>query len=309
MKHTGAVTMVATLLLIALLAGSVLARQKQETLRGKEATLEEILYLPSGKVLKRMSLGYSSLLANIYWTRAVQYFGSRYHEQSSRFDLLGPLLDITTELDPHLVVAYETGSIFLSQPWPQGAGQPEKAVALLERGIRENPELWHLYFTLGFLHYIDRQDYKAAQEAFDKGSQVPGAQPWMRVMAARMAEHGGDIATAIDLWVAVYNNDKDQNVRDNAVNHLLSLRADAGIEDLQRRVQAYRERTGALPRDWSGLVRAGFLSGIPLDPTGAPYKLMPDGAVRVQDPSKFRFLGEFQAQARKKQQTASGNRE
>ena len=85
-----------------------------------------------------------------------------------------------------------TGSIFLCQKPPDGAGQPDKAVALVEKGIRANPSYWRLYFTLGFIHYIDRHDYKAAEQAFQKGSEVPGALPWMKVMAARMADHAED---------------------------------------------------------------------------------------------------------------------
>ena len=103
-----------------------------------------------------------------------------------------PLLDITTDLDPQLIVAYESGSIFLSQRVPEGAGQPDKAVALVEKGIRANPTYWRFYFTLGFIHYMDRHDYKAAEQAFQKGSEIPGALPWMKVMAARMAEKGED---------------------------------------------------------------------------------------------------------------------
>src|SRR5260370_17286750 len=135
------------------------------------------MFVPPTKFLKRMGLGYSTVLGDIYWTRAVQYFGSRYHEHSTRYDLLAPFLDITTDLDPRLTVAYETGSIFLSQPWPQGAGQPDKAVALLEKGIRENPDFCHLYFTLGSVHYVDRHDPKAADDAFAKASKVPAALP------------------------------------------------------------------------------------------------------------------------------------
>lgn len=295
MKRKVSVTVVAGIVGIALAAASVLARQRVETLRGKEATLEEVLYVPSGKVLKRMSLGYSTLLADVYWTRAVQYFGARFQERSTRYDLLAPLLDITTDLDPHLIVAYNTGSIFLSQRVPAGAGQPDKAVALLEKGIRENPEYWRLYFTLGFVHYIDRHDTKAAQEAFEKGSNVPGAMVFMKVMAARMAEHGGDIRTAIALWDAIRRTNTDKNVLQNAESHLLSLRADAAIEDLEQRVQTYYSRTGAFPRSWSDMIRAGILPGIPLDPNQKPFKLMPDGTVQVQDPSDYEFLGEFRS--------------
>ena len=278
------------MLLAVFFAGTVLCRSQVEKLRGKEVTLEEVLYMPSGKSVKRMSLGYSSLLADIYWTRAVQYFGDKLNQRSMRYDLLYPLLDITTDLDPHLIVAYEFGSLFLSQPPPDGAGQPEKAVALVEKGLRENPSYWRLYFTLGFIHYLDRRDYKAAGEAFLKGSEVPGALPWMKVMAARMAEHGDDRSTAVYLWRAVYDTSIDPQVKDTAIQHLTSLRAEADIEQLEQRVKIYRERTGMLPLRWLDMVRAGILPGLPQDPNGAEYKLLPNGTVDVQDPSKYRFL-------------------
>jgi hypothetical protein len=228
-------------------------------------------------------------LADIYWTRAVQYFGGRYGK-STRFDLLYPLLDITTDLDPQLLEAYQGGSVFLSQPVPEGAGQPDKAVVLLEKGIRENPTYWRLYFTLGFVHYIDRRDPKAAQEAFEKGSNVPGALPFMKVMAARMAEHADDVTTAVYLWKAVYDITVDPTVKDTAMKHLVSLQVMMDIRELTNRVQSYRQQTGTFPVNWPDLVRAGLLRGIPVDPNGAAYKLMPDGTVQVQDPGKFPFL-------------------
>src|SRR5215831_11611674 len=166
-------TVTLALLVAGLFAGSVLAARKAEALRGNQATLEEVLYISSGKTLKGLSLGYSSLLADIYWTRAVQYFGGKHQQRSVRYDLLYPLLNITTDLDPHLIPAFQTGSIFLSQKPPSGAGQPDKAVALMEKGIAANPENWRLYYNLGFIHYQDRRDFRAAQDAFERGSRVP----------------------------------------------------------------------------------------------------------------------------------------
>ena len=100
------VTAVFSLLLTVSLAGSVLLLRRMDEVRGS-STLEEVLYISSPKALKRLSLGYDGLLADIYWTRAVQYFGTKHHEGARRFDLLAPLLEITTTLDPHLLVAYE----------------------------------------------------------------------------------------------------------------------------------------------------------------------------------------------------------
>src|SRR5204863_422459 len=106
----------------------------------------------SPKLLKRASLGYSGLLADIYWTRAVQYYGGK-HQQAMRYDLLWPLLNITTQLDPHLIPAYLFGGTFLSQKPPDGAGDAAKAIELVEFGIRNNPDDWHLYYDLGYIHY------------------------------------------------------------------------------------------------------------------------------------------------------------
>jgi tetratricopeptide (TPR) repeat protein len=288
-KHT----VLASFLLVALFAGSVLALRKIQSLRGNQATLEDVLYLPSGKTIKRMSLGYSGLLADIYWTRAVQYFGSKHLQHSQHYDLLYPLLDIATDLDPHIIVAYEYGSVFLSQKPPEGAGEPDKAVALIQKGIRENPQYWRLYFNLGFVNYMNRHDPRAAQDAFEKGSEVPGALPWMKVMAARMAEHSKDPSTAAALWGAILQSSSDHNVQSTARLHLDSLKADLDIKELESRVQIYREKTGSLPADWTALETTGLLHGIPLDPNRAPYRLMPDGKVEVQDASKYPYLGEW----------------
>lgn len=294
MNSSRTVSIVAGFLLVILLAGSILSRRQVEKQRGAEATLEDVLYLPSGKTVKRLSLGYSSLLANIYWTRAVQYFGSRHRAHSTQYNLLYPLLDITTDLDPKLIVAYDYGAVFLAQQPPEGAGQPDKAVALAEKGIRANPEYWRLYFTLGFVHYIDRDDPVAAQAAFEKGSQVPGALPWMKVMAARMAERTKDINTSTLLWEGVYETTNDREVKKAAQIHLDSLHAARDLSELERRVQVYRQQTGRFPATWADMIRAGLLPGVPLAPEHEPYVLKSGGKVDVEDASKYRYLAEWQ---------------
>ncbi|MGH9350714.1 MAG: hypothetical protein ACRD2G_00895, partial [Terriglobia bacterium] len=43
------------------------------------------LYVSSGVSLRRLSLGYEGLLADIYWTRAIQYFGTSRLSGQSQF--------------------------------------------------------------------------------------------------------------------------------------------------------------------------------------------------------------------------------
>jgi tetratricopeptide (TPR) repeat protein len=254
------------------------------------ATLEEVLYVSSPTLLKRMSLGYDGLLADVYWTRAVQYFGDKLNRGSEHFDLLAPLLEITTTLDPHLMVAYEYGANFLAPEIPGGAGQPERAIKLVEFGIRNNPNVWRLYYDLGFIYYFDLEDYDKAEKAFADGAKLPNTHQIMPLMAAKMAEHAGNIDTARLMWMTTFQTTRDPNVKSNAVAHLNALQVDQDVTILERLTSKYREKTGRLPQTFSDLEAANLLRGIPVDPLGHTYKLMPDGRVEVRVPDDLPFI-------------------
>src|ERR1700678_950928 len=138
MKHRRKISIVASACLVLSFAASSFVLHRTDQLR-PQATLDEVLFLSSPKGIKSASLGYDGLMACIYWTRAVQYFGYRHYYDATSYALLAPLLEITTYLDPNLAVAYGFGSSFLSPKPPFGAGQPERAIELMEYGIQNNP--------------------------------------------------------------------------------------------------------------------------------------------------------------------------
>ena len=288
MKHRQKITMVASACLILSLAASAFVLDRTDRLR-PQATLDEVLFLSSPTVIKRASLGYDGLVACIYWTRAVQYFGDRHHSFAASYNLLAPLLEITTHLDPHLLVAYEFGTSFLAPQPPHGAGQPERAIELVEYGIQNNPDNWRLYYDLGFVYYMELRDYKKAAETFERGSHVPNAHPFLKVMAAQMAEHAGEYETARMLWSATYQTAQDAQIKENAVEHLRALRVDEDVLHLQEAVTRFGERTGRLPASVAELVAAEGLAGTPVDPDGRPYKLTPEGRVEIRVPDDFPF--------------------
>ena len=254
------------------------------------ATLHEVLYISSPRLLKRLSLGYNGLLADIYWTRAVQYFGAKHHAASSQYELLGPLLEITTSLDPKLLVAYDFGANFLAPSAPLGAGMPERAVQLVESGISANPDSWKLYKSLGFIYYFELKDYPKAAAAFEAGSKISGAHPSLRIMAANMAQHAGDRAMARMLWITTYQTIDQRDIRANAIAHLRALQVDEDVTHIQDAVTLYGRKHDARPPDMQTLIREGLLPGVLLDPDGHPYKLMPDARVEVIHPDDFPFI-------------------
>jgi tetratricopeptide (TPR) repeat protein len=255
-----------------------------------QASIDDVLYVSSPKMVKRASLGFDGLMACIYWTRTVQYFGHRHYDRARSYNELAPLLEITTALDPQLFPPYQFGASFLAPPPPNGAGQPDRAIRLMEFGIAHNPDNWQLYYNLGFVYYTELKDYKHAAEIFERGSKVPNAHPFMKILAASMAEHAGDFATARLLWSATFETSHETNIRQNALEHLRALSVDEDVTSLQAAVTRFGQKTGHLPESMAELVTAERMPGIPADPDGNAYKLTPEGRVELEKPDDFPFV-------------------
>jgi hypothetical protein len=244
--------------------------------RAHSGEAEELL-LRSPSAVQKMSLGYDSLLADIYWTRAVQYYGNRAGKDDAKYGLLWPLLDIATTLDPKLIVAYRFGAIFLSEPAPAGAGRTDLAIELVKRGIVRNPDEWNLNADLGFLYYWRMKDYANASAAYVQGSKNPNAPVWLKMMAARITEKGGSLETSRMIWSEIYESTQDKKVRTRAMEMLRGLKAREDEMQLDEMAMEYKKNFGNFPRDTAHMVAAGLLRGIPLDPAGYPYAVGPDG--------------------------------
>ncbi len=282
-------TIIASACLAVSMAACVLLLRHIDRAR-PQASIDDVLYISSPKMVKRASLGFDGLMACIYWTRTVQYFGHRHYNRERSYNELAPLLEITTALDPQLIPAYQFGASFLAPPPPDGAGQPDRAIRLMEYGIAHNPDNWQLYYNLGFVYYTELKDYKNAAKIFERGSQVPNAHPFMKILAASMAEHAGDFATARLLWSATFETSHETNIRQNALEHLRAISVDEDVSNLQAAVTRFGQRTGRLPASIEELVIAEHLGGIPADPDGNAYKLSPEGRVELEKPDDFPFV-------------------
>lgn len=245
---------------------------------------DEVL-VRSPKLMKVLTGEYATLAADIYWTRAVQYYGSKRLGQDTNLESLWPLLDLATTLDPNLLPAYRFGATFLSEPAPRGAGRADLAIKLLERGMEANPEYWRLNQDLGNVYYLALKDYPKAGQAYLDGSKKPGAAQWMRVMAARFLEKGESRETSAMLWSEVYNSTTDETLKENARINLQLLHADEDMEHLDEIVEQFKSRTGRPPRSVRELIQTGTIGGEPLDPVGYPYTIGANGKAQISEKS------------------------
>jgi hypothetical protein len=161
---------------------------------------------------------------------------------------------------------------------------------LIRYGIGHNPGNWRLYYDLGFVYYTELHDFKKAGEVFDAGSKIPGAHPFMKILAADMAENAQDFNTARLLWSAAYESSQESNIRENAIEHLRSIQVDEDVTNLQNAVTRFVQSNGRIPTNLWEVVNAEHLRGLPVDPDGNPYELSLDGQVLVANPDDFLFI-------------------
>ncbi len=239
------------------------------------------LAIRSPQTIKRMSLEYAPFVGALYWTRAVQYYGEKHRLHLANLELLWPLLDVATNLDPNLIIAYRFGSTFLAERSPVGAGRPDLAVVLLERGVKANPLEWRLYQDMGNVYYFDAMDYPKAAAAYETGSKIPGALIWMKIMAAKIAAEGESPETSYFLWQQVYETASDPLIKENAQKHLKLMRAALDMKEIDRLADEYEQKTGRRATRIGELVQAGLLRGVPRDPEGYPYILGEGGKAEL----------------------------
>lgn len=281
------------MVLFAAIVGLQMAQAAEPPLGLPAGVSTNVLYVRSPQTLSRATLSFHAFVADMYWIRAVQHYGGTKlsNAPDKQYDVLYPLLDLTTSLDPYFDVVYKFGAVFLAEAYPSGAGRPDQAIALLQKGLRTRPDKWELAQEVGFVYYWWLADYQNAAAWFNRAAEMPNAPDWLRPLAAVTLAQGGNRMSSRTLWTEIARNADADWLRDQAAFRLRQLDAMDGIDFMERVVQQYRVRTGTLPGSWEEMMRAGFLRGIPRDPSGAPFRLDPaSGRVTLDSSSSLNPL-------------------
>jgi tetratricopeptide (TPR) repeat protein len=279
MRRPVALGLIATMVGIGLAATALHARDRETP---EESTSRRLLYLRSTAAAKRVFLSFNAVAADVYWIRTIQHYGrdrKKVLGTPGKFELLQPLLDLTTTLDPHFNVAYRFGAIFLSAEPPDGPGNADQAIALLQKGLEANPQRWQYAYDIGFVHYFHTQDYEEAARWFNRAADMPRAPEWIRPLAATTLAQGGDRAGARTLLIELLRS-PEPYIQRSAERSLAQLQALDAIDELQTLVERASASLGRAPADWSEVMR-----GVPADATGTPFLYDPVSRTVSLDPT------------------------
>ena len=249
-----------------LVSGSYVLQVRLDQLQGGARKIQRFAFLPQPEVLKIVSLGYQSIVADFIWLQAIQAMSEkRLSEEAGRW--IYRALDVVTTLDPQFVRAYEAGGLALCTL----VVLPEESNALLEKGMKHNPQVWQLPFILGINYYFELGDDAKAGEYIAKAASLPGAPAYLSGLAARLYVSAKAPQNAVELLASLYEHAADGDARQVLEQRLKQAIVERDIQVLEAAIGRYRDRFSYPPDQLGDLVAQGVLRVLPGDPFGGEY--------------------------------------
>lgn len=227
---------------------------------------QRFMTLPQGDVLRAWSLGYRHVVADLLWLQSVQAMGEKtVSEDAGRW--IFHALDVATTLDPHFIMAYQAGAIALCTM----VVLPHESNALLEKGMKHNPDEWRLPFMLGVNYYFELHDDAKAAHYIAHASRLPGAPEFLGPFAARLYESAREPQAAIDFLAQVYERTTDESLKGILEQRLKELVVERDVQIMEAALSQYAQRFGRPAERLDDLVAGGILVAIPAEPFGGTY--------------------------------------
>jgi hypothetical protein len=221
------------------------------------------------------SFGFQNLLADLAWLQAVQVAGGHRMDKSD-YDRLDLLVHTVNNFDPRFDVPYFLGGLVLGDS-PDHVSQ---AVKTLERGWTNHPGNWRFPFYLGYLRYFSLGDPLGGGRILESAARISGSPPYLTLLAARMLSEGRQPETALAFLSAIMKQETDPARRKILNRRIREVIVERDVQMLEKAVEAYRKKTGALPPGLFALVREGLIKSLPAEPNGGKYLLSSGGTVR-----------------------------
>lgn len=270
---------IAGLLTLAVAFAVTTPAQRAIDARRDRAFDEELLYLPSEKLLTHFTGGMSSVVADMLWLRCIQYT-SKHFRGDRKFTWLNHMCTMITNLDPYFVDVYRYGGIFLAAL----QADSDKSIQLLQKGMVNNPDRWELPYEVAMVYLINRADHPdspaRATEYLGMAVATGNAPEYILRLAQNLSRMHDLADVERSMWLNVLETGNEEFMRELAYRKLQELALRESCAVMNEAVERFKERRGRAPERLEELVEAGILVAAPEDPLGGRFFLDEDGAVK-----------------------------
>jgi hypothetical protein len=182
----------------------------------EDSQTDEIQFIPTNTLAIRLfAPADPELIADLLWLRTTYYFGAHAVTDQDYF-YLSYLLNRITDLSPKWEYVYVFGGIVLFLE----ALAPKQALLLIEKGITNISDSWHLFFLKGYIHWKAYEDHEASAKAIFKASQLEGAPNYLTALSVSLAGKSGDSYFSDAFNQIVLNTLKDPHQKELIQNKI-----------------------------------------------------------------------------------------
>lgn len=219
---------------------------------GQHVAAETVRYVPRAEAMRLGSLRHNELGADLMWIRAVLYYGEMFFRPTRGATVwLERYLDVLLGLDPRFERVYRwAGTMFIYRTGKVTRQDVERANAFLERGVREFPASWELWFILGSNYLFEvkpkdeaerRELRRKAADAIARASDLPGRPDWAPVLAATLFSHQGEVINAIQVLERTIPLTPEKE-RPKLYGKLIQLRSQEAALAIERETKEFDRR-------------------------------------------------------------------
>ena len=177
--------------------------------------------------------GFRNLWADWVFLNFLQYFGNFEYRQETSYRLSGDYFDIILDRDPYAYLPYE----YISSSVSLFAGEPERAVALQERGLESlapdfPPKSYFIWRHKGIDEILFLDDFEAASRSHEMAAEWASQSSFplaeqdqfsLQQTAEFLSQDPDPTAVQITMWAQIVRTAPDAQTQDKAIERLKTL--------------------------------------------------------------------------------------
>ncbi|MCE9638412.1 MAG: hypothetical protein K8T90_22145 [Planctomycetes bacterium] len=167
----------------------------------EERRRNDFRYTPDPAVVLVAAGAHKSTAADLLWLRTLPDMSKEFADPVLKARWIDNSLESITDLEPSFMTVYDFGQAYLTYLDRRAKGAADRAIALLEKGIRANPDSSGLHVRLAMIHFLEKHDRAKTIEILGRASVMPGFDSLSANMLTTLMAKQRDDAFALRYWV------------------------------------------------------------------------------------------------------------
>ncbi|MCL2625605.1 MAG: hypothetical protein FWD46_02140 [Cystobacterineae bacterium] len=231
--------------------------------------------LPNAKLVRWVARSHLSLVADLYWLKAIHVAGGVNSSEEARE--LFSYGNFIAELDQKLLQNYWLTGLNLPFQTANGWENAELASQIYERGLGSFPHNTKLliYYASNELFY--RQDQIKSANLLMELSKNTDAPPYAGMLATRILAQNRNFDAALDFMSFMHEMAADDMERELLEKRMKEIELEQLLVVLDNSIDEFQKQYGRIPKTPEELLSVGLLSRLPEEPFGKEFYIHSDG--------------------------------